>query len=281
MPSSRQSPRPRGVGFGAVLAAVATSRALEEAWRAGGGGDRVVLARALRDRAEPWCAPLLVPALDGTDPEVRDEALLALGRIGTPRARRAILDRVDALWDETPLDLLGAAHRARLTELLPRATAALDDDDPVIRWAAARLVTRAAPAGAAEAILRSAEGIASPRWRRDVTEVVDEIGHIRRRLRPVATRPFVLRSPLVGVLPLTVLVGAPRASAGPGRPFAPWTIRTRYAPLRFSPRLARGDDRPGALRQAMEEAGFAVAGSHEAHEGWITHPDGTPLEPQA
>ncbi|MGD9570419.1 MAG: hypothetical protein AB7V62_00865 [Thermoleophilia bacterium] len=32
--------------------------------------------------------------------------------------------------------------------------------------------------------------------------------------------------------------------------------------------------------RAIEEAEFAVAGSYEAHRGWVTHPDGSPLEPQ-
>lgn len=249
---------PGGVGVGEVLAAVAPGRALKEAWHAGDDGARVVIARALRDRGgERWSVPVLAAALDGgVEPGVRHEALRTLGHIGTPRARRAVLDRAEALWRDAPADLLQAAGSAGLTELAPQAFEALVHDSPVMRWRGAVLVAVAASPGAAAAIQRSADGIADAVWRRTVQEAVDSIGRNRRPLRPVATRSLAIRSPLFGTLPLTIVVGAPHASAGAGRPYARWAVRTRYAPLRFPPQhLARGDDELGALHQGDRGGG--------------------------
>lgn len=258
------------------LAAEVPMPLLVAAWYAADAQHRAVFARVFRARAEASSVPALEGGLRSESPNLRFEAVRALGRIATPRARQAIVAAAEMLGADDPATLMEAGANARVAELEPFAFSRLEADDPVVRWRAARLLAQTGSAEALRAIRATAEDEEDPVWKSYLNNIVEEMGVGSLKLRSSSDRPMVLRSPLFGEVPVIARLGAARTFPSTGASYALWAIRTRYGPLCVGPRLARGDDGLGAVAEALFRVREALD-SYEVHRGWLRLSDGQPV----
>lgn len=262
----------------ARLAAEVSASLLIAAWRA--APDDVcltVLARVFRAREEASAVGVLAPALRSESPDVKFEALRALGRIGTSRARRCIWATAPLLQTEDPATLLEAGRNAGVLELEPFAFSAIGAEDAIVRWRAARFLAQVGSPRATQAIHDAAENEGDHVWRNYMTEILEEMGLGVPRLRTKSTRSMVLSSPLFGNVPVVARLGAPRRFPTTGGAYALWDIRSRYAPLRIHPpAVARGVDGLGAIVEALSRIREALD-SYEVERGWLSFEHGEAL----
>ncbi len=155
LPLMTRIPDPKGIPIRPWLGRLLSGELIRVAWNISVLGTpassprKVRALRRITTRDGNVMLPEIVGALDDAEPDVRHEALLALGRLGTPEALdllRWYLHEPDAATRADSVEAIGQACVPDRLSLLKRA---LHDPDSRVRLAAVEALGRSREAGAA------------------------------------------------------------------------------------------------------------------------------------